>query len=101
MKKYLENKEWEKIVVIEEREFKIRFWYDSWKFFYTSIEEKMSKKPTFFNKKDYYFEPICDEYWIDETETNPVEMALEKIKKCLATEKQLEKIEKILDNFCI
>lgn len=101
MKKYLKNKEWEKIVVIEEREFKIRFWYDSFKLFYTSIEEKMPKKPTFFNKKDYYFEPICYEYWIDETETNPVEMALEKIKKCLTNEKQLEKIEKILDNFCI
>ena len=100
MKKRMNKDNWEKTVIVEGREFRIKFWYDSWNFFYTLIEEKVIEKPTWFNKKGYRYEAIRSEYWIDETKTNPIETALMEIKKCLNTEKELNKLEKMLDKFC-
>jgi len=100
MRKTMSKNRWEKTVVLEGREFRIKFWYDSWNLFYTSIEEKISVKPSFFNRKGYYFEKIVFDYWIDETEQNPIELALTQIKKCLQTEKELNKLEEMLDKFC-
>lgn len=98
MKKRMNKEKWEKIVVVENREFRIKFWYDFC--FYTSIEEKIFVKPSLFNKKGYYFEPIITPYWIDETKQNPIELALVCIKECLQNEKELNQLEKILDTFC-
>lgn len=103
MKQTMRNDKWEKIVILEEREFRIKFWYDRCigvPLFYTSIEEKIPTKPTFFNKKGYYFQKIVSDYWINETEQNPIELALSEIKRCLQTEKDLNKLEKMIDNFC-
>lgn len=103
MKKRMNKEKWEKIVVVENREFRIKFWYDYYlgvTFFYTSIEEKIFVKPSLFNKKGYYFEPITTPYWIDETKQNPIELALSYIKKCLKNEKELNSLEKMLDIFC-
>ena len=91
-------------MVFENREFRIRFWYDSWNLFYTSIEEKINIKPNFFNRKGYYFEPIRSEYWINDTQ-NPIKIALDEIKKYLKTEKSkteksLKSLEEMLDSFC-
>lgn len=94
---------WEKTVVVENREFRIKFWYDiciGCAFFYTSIEEKIFVKPSLFNRKGYYFEPITTPYWIDETKQNPIELALLCIKECLKNEKELNSLEKMLDTFC-
>ena len=100
MKKTMSKDKWEKVVILEGREFRIKFWYDSWDFFYTSIEEKIYIKPSFFNRKGYYFEKIVFDYWIDVTEQNPIEVALKEIKKCLQKEEELNKLEKMLDKFC-
>ena len=100
MKQRMKKDRWEKTVVFENREFRIRFWYDSWNLFYTSIEEKINIKPNFFNRKGYYFEPIRSEYRIDEATQNPIETALDEIKKCLKTEKSLKSLEEMLDSFC-
>ena len=100
MQQRMKKDKWEKIVVFENREFRIRFWYDHCDLFNTSIEEKIKIKPNFFNRKGYYFEPIQSDYWIDETTQDPIEIALNKIKKCLKTEKSLKSLEEMLDNFC-
>lgn len=93
-------KKWTKTLKLENREFRITFWYDSHNFLWTSIEEKVTKKPTFFNKKDYKYVTIRHEYWIDENEQNPIEVALCEIQEHLTTEKTIEKVEKMLDDFC-
>lgn len=93
-------KTWSKTVKFENREFLITFWYDYWNFFYTQIEEKVARKPTLFNRKDYEYQPLCNKYWIDELERNPIEVALSKIQSCLETEKALNELEKMLDEFC-
>lgn len=104
MRKTMSKDKWEKTVVFEGREFRIKFWYDHFiggvPLFYTSIEEKVSVKPSFFNKKGCYFEKVVSDYWIDETEQNPIELALTQIKKYLQNEKELNKLEKMLDKFC-
>lgn len=103
MKKTMKKDRWEKTVILEEREFRIKFWYDHCigvPLFYTSIEEKILTKPSFFNRKGYYYQEVVPSYWIDETEVNPIELALEQIKDSLNNEKELNKLEKMLDNFC-
>lgn len=100
MQNRMKKDRWEKTVIIENREFRITFWYDHWTFFFTRIEEKIEVVPTFFNRKGYVYNTICCDYWIDETETNPIERALEKIAEGLETEKELKKLEKLLDKFC-
>jgi hypothetical protein len=100
MRKTMSKNNWEKTIVLEGREFRIKFWYDSWDLFYTSIEEKISVKPSFFNKKGYYFEKVVFDYWIDEIEQNPIKLALTKIKRFLQDEKELNKLEEMLDKFC-
>lgn len=96
MKIRMDKDKWEKIVSFENREFRIRFWYDSWDLFYTSIEEKV---PTHFNRKGYFYREL-ERYWIDETKQNPIEVVLAEIKKYLKTEKELKKLEEELDKFC-
>lgn len=96
----MKKDKWEKTVIIDNREFRITFWYESWNLFYTRIEEKIEKRPTLFNRKDYVYNPICSDYWIDETETNPIELAMKKISDGLKTEKELNELEKLLDEFC-
>ena len=54
----MSKRNWEKIVIVENREFRIKFWYDSWNLFYTSIEEKITIKPAWYNRKGYYYEQI-------------------------------------------
>jgi hypothetical protein len=93
-------KEWTKILKLENREFRITFWYDSYNFLWTSIEEKVARKPTFFNKKDYKYATIRHEYWIDEVEQNPIEVALREIQEHLTAEKAIKEVEKMLDDFC-
>ena len=93
-------KEWTKTLKLENREFRIDFWYDSYGILWTSIEEKVARKPTFFNKKDYKYATICHEYWIDEIEQNPIEVALCKIQEYFTEEKAIEEVEKMLDDFC-
>lgn len=93
-------KTWSKTVKFENREFLITFWYDYWNFFYTQIEEKVARKPTLFNRKDYEYQLLCNEYWIDELKQNPIEVALSKIQTCLETEKALNELEEMLDKFC-
>lgn len=100
MKTRMKKDKWEKTVIIDNREFRITFWYDSWNLFYTRIEEKIEKRPTLFNRKNYVYNPICSDYWIDETETNPIELAMKKISDGLKTEKELTELEKLLDEFC-
>ena len=103
MKAAMDKKNWEKTLVIENREFRIKFWYDRslgcCELFYTSIEEKIPTKKAWYNRKGYYYEMI-DKYWIDETEQNPIELALAEIQKRLNNEKELNKLEKMLDTFC-
>lgn len=103
MRKTMKKDRWEKTVILEEREFRIKFWYDHCigvPLFCTSIEEKILTKPSFFNKKGYHYQEVVPSYWIDETEVNPIELALEQIKDSLNNEKELNKLEKMLDNFC-
>lgn len=103
MRKTMSKDRWEKTVVLEGREFRIKFWYDHCigvPLFYTSIEEKISVKPSFFNRKGYYFEKVVSDYWIDETKQDPIELALAQIKECLQDEKELNKLEEMLDKFC-
>lgn len=103
MRATMDKDKWEKTLVIEEREFRIKFWYDRsfgcCELFYTSIKEKIHTKKTWYNRKGYYYQ-LIDKYWIDETKQNPIELALETIKKKLNDEKELNKLEKMLDTFC-
>jgi hypothetical protein len=103
MKEMMNKDKWEKTLVIENREFRIKFWYDrlfgGCPLFYTSIEEKVQTKKTWYNKKGYYYQPIR-KYWIDETKQNPIELALKEIQSKLNDEKELDKLEKVLDKFC-
>lgn len=87
---------WTKDIVVENREFHLEFWKDYMGLMWTEISEKVVKKPTFFDRKDYRYEQI-DKYWSD---ANPVEKALHEIKKYLNNEKQEKEIEKLLDRFC-
>lgn len=103
MRKTMSKDKWEKVVNLEGREFRIKFWYDHCigvPLFYTSIEEKILVKPSFFNRKGYYFEKVVSDYWIDETKQDPIELALTQIKECLQNEKELNKLEEMLDKFC-
>lgn len=96
----IKMKEWTKTLKLEDREFRITFWYDRHNFLWTGIEEKVARKPTLFNKKDYKYVTIRCEYWIDETKQNPIEVALREIQEHLTAEKAVEKVEKMLDDFC-
>jgi hypothetical protein len=103
MKKRMKKDKWEKTMILENREFRIKFWYDycvGIPLFYTSIEEKVLVEPSLFNRKGYIFSTVVSDYWIDETEQNPIELALTKIKQCLQNEKELNKLEEMLDRFC-
>ena len=103
MKNRMNKDKWEKTVILENREFRIKFWYEysiGAQFFCTTIEEKILVKPSLFNRKGYVFSEITPDYWIDETEQNPIEIALTKIKQCLQKEKELNKLEEMLDRFC-
>lgn len=93
-------KEWIKTLKLENKEFRITFWHDRYNFLWTSIEEKVARKPTFFNRKDYKYVTICHEYWIDEIEQDPIEVALHKIQEHLTAEKTIKEVEKMLDDFC-
>ena len=103
MKKRMNKDKWEKTIILENREFRIKFWYEysvGIPFFYTSIEEKILVEPSLFNRKGYIFSTVVSDYWIDETEQNPIELALTKIRQCLQNEKELNKLEEMLDRFC-
>ena len=103
MKKRMNKDKWEKTIILENREFRIKFWYDHCvgiPLFYTSIEEKILVEPNLFNRKGYVFSTVVSDYWIDETKQNPIELALTKIKQCLQNEKELNKLEEMLDRFC-
>lgn len=103
MKKRMNKNKWEKTIILENREFRIKFWYDyciGVPLFYTSIEEKILVEPSLFNRKGYIFSAITPDYWIDETKQNPIELALTTIKHCLQNEKELNKLEEMLDRFC-
>ena len=89
-------KEWTKELVVDNREFHLTFWRDSWGLLWTNISEKVSRKPTFFNRKNYEMVQIR-EYW---TSDNPVEVATQEIVKRLTHEKEKKEFEKLLDKFC-
>lgn len=95
-KRYKNMKIWTKDIVVENREFHLEFWKDYMGLMWTEISEKIVKKPTIFDRKDYRYEQI-DKYWSD---ANPVEKALHEIKKYLNNEKAEKEIEKLLDRFC-
>ena len=99
-RKVIKMKEWIKTLKLENKEFRITFWHDRYNFLWTSIEEKVARKPTFFNKKDYKYITIRHEYWIDEIKQNPIEVALREIQEHLTAEKAIKEVEKMLDDFC-
>lgn len=90
------GKVWTKDITVENREFHLVFWKDYMGLMWTEISEKIAKKPTIFDRKDYRYEQI-HKYWSD---VNPVEKALHEVKKYLNNEKEEEEIEKLLDKFC-
>ena len=91
----MKNKEWVKNVIVNNRNFKITFYRDSWNLLWFKVEEIYRQKKNFFDFT--WKEEICC-YWTNEEETI-IEQALEKIDRLFKEEEKTKKVEKVLDKF--
>ncbi len=89
------NKAWIKNVTVNNRNFKITFYRDSWNILWFRIEEIYRQKKNIFDLT--WKEEICRR-WTDEEETI-IEQALTKIDELFAEEEKTKKVEKALDKF--
>lgn len=90
------KKTWVKELVIDDRQFRITFWRDSWGLMWTCIEERIWTPRRFSNKYRKDFIRI-KKYW---TEEDPIETADQEITNYLLQTKKEKEFEKALDNWC-